>query len=107
MGRGKDKKPRKRRLERPHPAEKNELGNRHGFLTVIAQAESVGKGARWLCRCDCGNEVIVRGADLRREASRSCGCFRELSQEEREEMGYLPAKWRREKAERLAQCTSA
>ena len=107
MPRGKDKKPRKRRLERPHPAEKNELGNRYGFLTVVSRAESKSNGARWLCKCDCGNEVIVRGADLRRETTRSCGCFRELSPEEREELGYLPAKWRREKAERLAQCTSA
>ena len=29
----------------------------------------------WLCRCKCGNEVTVRGEDLRSENTTSCGCY--------------------------------
>lgn len=48
-----------------------------GRLTVI---EECGRDARgrvlWRCRCECGNEVIVRGDHLRGEhPTTSCGCF--------------------------------
>ena len=29
----------------------------------------------WLCQCDCGNEKIAAGNDLRRGATKSCGCL--------------------------------
>jgi len=30
----------------------------------------------WLCKCDCGSdkEVFVRGADLKNNHTKSCGC---------------------------------
>lgn len=40
------------------------------------------KRGRWLCRCDCGGEVLVTASHLTRQApaTRSCGCWnRELS----------------------------
>ena len=30
----------------------------------------------WVCRCECGREVRVRGTHLRAGAVRSCGCWR-------------------------------
>jgi len=30
----------------------------------------------WLCRCDCGSELVVRGNSLRTGNTRSCGCLR-------------------------------
>jgi hypothetical protein len=60
---------------------KDITGRRFGRLYVI---EYVGNdkhnNALWLCKCDCGNEIIVRGVCLRRGGTRSCGCLRnELS----------------------------
>lgn len=32
--------------------------------------------SRWLCRCNCGNHVVVVGQCLRRGDSKSCGCLK-------------------------------
>lgn len=32
--------------------------------------------AMWLCRCDCGTERIINGADLRAGHTQSCGCLK-------------------------------
>lgn len=51
-------------------------GQRFGRLTVISRTQNTKKGqTRWLCRCDCGNESIVTGANLRNGNTRSCGCL--------------------------------
>jgi hypothetical protein len=49
------------------------FGDRFGGLTVI-QFERVNKSgnACWLCRCDCGNEVVVPMSDLKRGRRRVC-----------------------------------
>ena len=54
---------------------KNEIGNKYGRLTVIERAESRSKGARWLCKCSCGNKTTVLGTNLRRGFVQSCGCL--------------------------------
>ena len=54
----------------------NEIGKTYGYLTVIARAENTkDKRAQWLCRCKCGNEVIVTGKLLRNGHTQSCGCL--------------------------------
>lgn len=54
----------------------NLSGQRFGSLTVIKRAGSDKKGqSMWLCRCDCGNEKIIRGHDLK-GGTKSCGCSR-------------------------------
>ena len=47
-----------------------------GRLLVI---EECGRNSRgqvlWRCRCECGNEITVRGDNLRNEHTTSCGCY--------------------------------
>lgn len=51
-------------------------GQRFGRLTVIRESkERLNGGVTWLCRCDCGNEVVVRSNGLRRGRTLSCGCY--------------------------------
>ena len=48
-----------------------------GLLLVIEECGRDARGeALWRCRCECGNEVIVLGYQLRKERTISCGCYR-------------------------------
>lgn len=49
-------------------------GEVFGNLTVLERAENKGNRTAWLCRCDCGNEVVVTTHNLRRGQTKSCGC---------------------------------
>lgn len=52
-------------------------GKVSGRLTVINRAENgEGRNARWLCQCECGAEIVVRGDRLAYRSTVSCGCFR-------------------------------
>lgn len=51
-------------------------GKRFGRLTVLNRAENNGKNTTWVCKCDCGNVTIIRGASLRKGLTNSCGCLR-------------------------------
>lgn len=52
-------------------------GQRFGRLTVLERAGRDKRGQTlWLCKCDCGNESIIRSSNLKRGISTSCGCFR-------------------------------
>lgn len=55
-------------------------GQKFGRLTVAERAENgVRKNGssytRWLCKCDCGKELIVDGGNLKKGHSKSCGCY--------------------------------
>ena len=51
-------------------------GQPFGRLVVIREAGRDKHGnVLWLCRCECGNVVIVRGDSLRNEHTTSCGCY--------------------------------
>lgn len=50
-------------------------GQRFGRLLVVSRSPSDGK-PRWLCRCDCGQDTIVKARHLRGGETTSCGCFR-------------------------------
>lgn len=65
---------------------------RVGRWTVIERAENNDRGqARWLCRCDCGTEKMVLGANLHRGLTMSCGCYRRESSAERTTHGHSRA----------------
>ena len=53
-------------------------GKRFGRLTVVEKVpyRSGCTNAKWRCKCDCGNEAIVRSTTLRKGESISCGCYR-------------------------------
>ena len=51
-------------------------GQRFGRLTVVEQMPAIRRKARWLCRCDCGAEVVKSADHLRRGHAKSCGCLR-------------------------------
>ena len=53
-------------------------GQKFGKLTVIKKEKSSADGdSKWLCECECGNSIIMRGASLRKTAviPKSCGCL--------------------------------
>lgn len=61
---------------------KDLTGQRFGKLVVLREGNrlldgSVGTShkARWICRCDCGNETIVLTDNLQAGNTRSCGCY--------------------------------
>lgn len=50
-------------------------GEKYGRLAVIKEVEPVGYKRRYLCKCDCGNEKIVKMDKLRDGTTTSCGCY--------------------------------
>lgn len=51
-------------------------GKRYGMLTVLEQVKGNGSNAQWLCRCDCGEEIVARGTRLKYSRKRSCSNHR-------------------------------
>lgn len=52
------------------------VGKRFSRLTVLSFASlDKRKSSMWLCKCDCGNEKIIRGSSLNSGSTKSCGCF--------------------------------
>lgn len=48
-------------------------GKSYGKLTVLRRDGYLGKEIAWLCRCECGAEVRIRGNNLRAGRANSCG----------------------------------
>lgn len=58
---------------------------RYGRLVAIkVERIEKKKGAFWLCKCDCGNETVVRGNVLGKNSS-SCGCLKK--EQDKENLG--------------------
>ena len=50
-------------------------GQRFGHLLVLKQLEDIDGWTQFLCKCDCGNEKIVKGICLKYGVTKSCGCL--------------------------------
>lgn len=50
-------------------------GQIFGALTVVRPTKSDGKKMRWLCRCQCGNEIERVGTELKKLRYPNCGCL--------------------------------
>ena len=61
---------------------KDLTGQRFGGLTVVKRdgtyvsPDGLTTTPKWLCKCECGNETVVIGRNLKDGRTRSCGCLR-------------------------------
>lgn len=54
----------------------NLIGKRFGKLVVLERASNSESGrVRWLCKCDCKIEKVIRGDSLISGRTKSCGCL--------------------------------
>lgn len=51
-------------------------GQRFERLTALRKHDRCNQGWRYFCRCDCGETIVVIGANLKRGHTKSCGCLR-------------------------------
>lgn len=64
-------------MDERHKSEiKNMVGNVYNRLTVISFYETDDNhNSRYVCKCVCGREVVVRGGHLKDGTTESCGCL--------------------------------
>lgn len=63
------------------------VGKNFNRLTVIKRVENNRFGqTQWLCECECGKKIIVKGYHLKNGNTRSCGCL------QRETIGNISRK---------------
>ena len=53
----------------------NLINQKFGYLTVLERDFSKTGKVYWICKCDCGNIISVRGSSLKDGHTRSCGCI--------------------------------
>lgn len=53
----------------------NLKGNKFGKLSPLKIAFQKNKNYYWLCKCDCGNEVIAMATKINKGKKKSCGCL--------------------------------
>lgn len=54
---------------------KDITGQRFNRLLVLKRVENIRTSAAWLCKCDCGNEIVTTGVQLRSGHTKSCNCL--------------------------------
>lgn len=67
--------------KRSHLSYRDLSGQQFGKWHVLRRADDSergrGAGSKWHCKCVCGTQRVVRGANLRSGGSKSCGCVKE------------------------------
>lgn len=57
------------------------IGQKFGMLTVLSYSHSKNRKTYWLCKCDCGNEKVLRLDSFktnREHKTVSCGCYNKI-----------------------------
>ena len=54
------------------------IGQKFGKLTVISNTDSMNYHSCWVCLCECGKKVKVKGIHLKSGHTKSCGCLRKI-----------------------------
>ncbi len=55
------------------------IGTKFGHLTIIEQLSPDNqRRRRWLCKCDCGGEIIMNGSQFRKKYPDHCGCQKKV-----------------------------
>ena len=53
------------------------VGQRFNKLVVLREFEDKStRGRKWVCKCDCGREIILLTEELSAHKRKSCGCYR-------------------------------
>ena len=50
------------------------VGRKNGKLTVIGESKKINNEFFSLCKCECGNEKLIRNGALKKGVPKSCGC---------------------------------
>ena len=59
------------------PRVANCIGKKLGMLTVVERTSNSKHGAsRWICRCECGNEIVLTYEQVKRGSKKDCGCIK-------------------------------
>lgn len=53
----------------------NLIGQRFGRLLVVEKMNDKNGWTQFRCKCDCGNEIVTSGSNLKYGATQSCGCL--------------------------------
>lgn len=65
------------------PNFKDMTGQKIGKLTVIERAHNdTNHRAQWLCKCECGEEIVVKGNALRNNIVTCCWMCKKESEQE-------------------------
>ena len=77
----------------------NLVGEKFGRLEVLEFNHIKDGNAYWKCLCNCGNEKIIMGNNLRMGRTQSCGCYRKetSSKNSKKRIGILLSKEHKEK----------
>ena len=74
-------------------------GQKFGRLTVIKKSDKRGKNGDiyWFCKCECGLEKEIRGTNLKKGKTNSCGCW----SKEKVKLQWQDEEYRQRQSEKL------
>lgn len=66
------------------PEKENFVGKSWDYLTVISQSKNDKHQKRcWICKCKCGKEVLLSSTSVKKQHTKSCGCWNYIHRKQR------------------------